>query len=98
MEIEETRNGNEVTLKLIGRLDTQTAPQLSEKVQSDDGDVERLVLDMSGLEYISSAGLRVILSLDKQMSKRRGMMVTGVSDTVMEVLEATGFTDILEIR
>ena len=80
MEIVETRNGKEVTLKLIGRLDTQTAPQLSEKFQNDDGDVEGLVL------------------LDKLMSKRGGMVVTGARDTVMEVFEATGFTDILEIR
>ena len=98
MEIVETRNGKEVTLKLIGRLDTQTAPQLSEKFQNDDGDVEGLVLDLSDLEYISSAGLRVVLSLDKLMSKRGGMVVTGARDTVMEVFEATGFMDILEIR
>lgn len=97
MEIEEIRNGDETTLRIAGRLDTRTAPELDAWFRDDGDRTRRLVLDLSGLEYISSAGLRVVLALHKQMSKRGGLKVSGVADPVMEVLEATGFIDILEI-
>ena len=97
MNITKKVNGNTLEIALEGRLDTMTAPQLEAELASLDG-VESLVLDCSKLEYISSAGLRVLLSAHKVMSCRGGMKITNINEIVREVLEVTGFTDILTIE
>ena len=98
MTITKQHNGSALTLILEGRLDTITAPQLeTELIGSLDG-VENLTIDMKGLAYLSSAGLRVILAAQKRMNKQGTMTVCHVNETVMEVFEVTGFTDILTIE
>ena len=98
MTIEIKRNTSEITIELIGRLDTTTAPALDKTINEDLGDTKNLVLDVKGLEYISSAGLRVLLSAQKKMQKIGSMKVTNVREEVMEVFEMTGFADILTIE
>ncbi len=95
MDIEKQKNGKKLDVKLVGRLDTKTAPELMESIDNDLSDVEELTLDLSELIYISSAGLRVILSAQKIMNQNGTMKVTNVQDIVMEVFESTGFVDIL---
>ena len=97
MTIEKTMNGAAVTLKIIGRLDTSTAPELEAAVDGCIAGVRELVLDCEALEYISSAGLRVILKTQKQMQAQGAMKLVHVNDTIMEVFDITGFTDILTI-
>jgi anti-sigma B factor antagonist len=98
MTIEKNLNGTELTVAIVGRLDTTTAPQLeAELKQSIDG-VEKLVLDFAGLEYLSSAGLRVILAAQKVMNKQGEMIIKNVNDTINEIFEVTGFIDILTIE
>ena len=98
MTIEIKRNSDESVIELVGRLDTTTAPALEKTVNEDVADAKKLVLDLSGLEYISSAGLRVLLSAQKKMQKIGSMKVTNVREEVMEVFEMTGFADILTIE
>ena len=98
MDIEKQKNGKKLDVKLIGRLDTKTAPDVMEMMDNDLSDVEELTLDLSELIYISSAGLRVILSAQKIMNQKGSMIVTNVQDIVMEVFESTGFVDILTIE
>ena len=98
MTIEIKRNADETTIEIGGRLDTNTAPALDKTINEDIRDTKNLVLDLKGLEYISSAGLRVLLSAQKKMQKVGSMKVTGVCEEVMEVLEMTGFADILTIE
>ena len=98
MTIEIKRNAEVTTIELAGRLDTTTAPALDKTINEDIGDVKNLVLDIKGLEYISSAGLRVLLSAQKKMQKVGSMKVTNVCEAVMEVFEMTGFADILVIE
>lgn len=98
MTIEKNLNGNTLTLAVAGRLDTTTAPDLEKELKVGLDGVDALVLDFEKLEYISSAGLRVLLSAQKTMSKRGGMTVTHVNEMVMEVFEVTGFVDILTIE
>ena len=98
MTIEIKRNAEETTIELVGRLDTTTAPALDKTIGEDLGDTKNLVLDVRGMEYISSAGLRVLLSAQKKMQKIGSMKVTGVCAEVMEVFEMTGFADILVIE
>ena len=81
-----------------GRLDTTTAPVLDKTINEDLGDTKNLVLNLKELEYISSAGLRVLLSAQKKMQKVGAMKVTNVCEAVMEVFEMTGFADILTIE
>ena len=95
MTIEKTLNGETLILKVIGRLDTSTAPQLEAEMNDSLDSAKDLILDFSELEYISSAGLRVILKAQKLMNKQGTMKLTGVNDTVMEVFDITGFSDIL---
>ena len=95
MTIEKTLTGETLTLKVIGRLDTSTAPQLEAEMNDSLDSAKDLILDFSELEYISSAGLRVILKVQKIMNKQGTMKLTGVNDTVMEVFDITGFSDIL---
>ena len=97
MTINTEKDNNKVTLKIKGRLDTTTAPAL-EKVINELTDVKELVLDMKELSYVSSAGLRVLLSAQKKMNKLGSMTLTGVCEDVMEVFEMTGFSDILNIE
>ena len=98
MTIEIKRNADEAVVELVGRLDTTTAPVLDKTITEDLSDVKKLVLDMKGLEYISSAGLRVLLSAQKRMQKVGSMRVVNVCEAVMEVFEMTGFADILVIE
>ena len=99
MTITKNKEGTRMTLALEGRLDTTTAPQLEAEVKTSLYDMTELVLDLEMLEYISSAGLRVILAAQKQMNKQNSpMVVMNANETVMEVFELTGFTDILTIQ
>lgn len=98
MNIEKNLDNNKLTLKVIGRLDTNTAPELDETLKSELDNVVELIFDFEELEYISSAGLRVILSTQKIMNKQGSMVITNVQDMVMEVFDATGFSDILTIQ
>lgn len=98
MTITKNLNGATLTLALEGRLDTTTAPQLEAEVKGSLAGVTDLILDFTALEYISSAGLRVVLSAQKTMNKQGRMVVRGVNEYVMEVLEVTGFADILTIE
>ena len=98
MTIEIKRNAEETVIELVGRLDTTTAPALDKTINEDIGDTKNLVLDLKGLEYISSAGLRVLLGAQKKMQKIGSMKVTNVCEAVMEVFEMTGFADILVIE
>lgn len=92
------RNDNEATIEIVGRLDTVTAPALDKMINEELEGITNLTLDMNELEYISSAGLRVLLSTQKKMQKLGEMKLIGVCETVMEVFEMTGFTDILVIE
>ena len=99
MNIRKTQNGAELTLALEGRLDTTTAPQLEQELQQSLQGVTQLTMDFSALEYISSAGLRVLLSTHKAMLANQGQMkVTHVNEMVQEVFDVTGFSDILNIE
>ena len=98
MNIEIQKNTEEITIKIIGRLDTTTAPDLDKTINEDIADTDNLVLDFKKLEYISSAGLRVLLSAQKKMQKLGKMKLINVCEDVMEVFEMTGFSDILTIR
>ena len=98
MTIEIKRNSEESIIELAGRLDTTTAPALDKTISDDIEGTERLVLDLKCLEYISSAGLRVLLGAQKKMQKTGSMKVTNVCEVIMEVFEMTGFADILTIE
>ena len=98
MNIEMKRNAEETTIEIEGRLDTTTAPVLDKAINEDMDGTKELILDLKGLEYISSAGLRVLLSAQKKMQKIGSMKVVNVCETVMEVFEMTGFADILVIE
>lgn len=98
MIIDKDLEGSKLTLLLDGRLDTVTAPALEAELKQSLNDVTELVFDFSKLEYISSAGLRVLLSSQKIMNKQGSMVIRHVNETVMEVFEVTGFIDILSIE
>ena len=98
MTITKTQTGDALTLALEGRLDTTTAPQLEAELKASLDGVADLTLDMKDLAYLSSAGLRVILAAQKQMNKQGRMVIRNVCETIMEVFEVTGFTDILTIE
>ena len=98
MTIEKTIANASASLKIIGRLDTTTAPELEATVDGCIAGVKELVLDCSELEYISSAGLRVILKAQKLMNARGSMKLTHVNEAIMEVFDITGFADILTIE
>ena len=98
MTIEIKKNQGEITIEIVGRLDTITAPVLDKTINEDIGDTNKLILDIKGVEYISSAGLRVLLSAQKKMQKTVSMKVINVCAEVMEVFEMTGFADILVIE
>ena len=98
MMIEIKRNAEETTIEIVGRLDTTTAPALEKAINRDIAETKNLILNVKGLEYISSAGLRVLLGAQKKMQKIGSMKVTNVCEEVMEVFEMTGFADILTIE
>ena len=98
MTMNKTLNGNVLEIALEGRLDTMTAPELEAELNRSMGGADSLVLDFAKLEYISSAGLRVLLSAHKAMSSKGGMKVKNVNEIVQEVFEVTGFADILTIE
>lgn len=97
MNVEKMVNGDQITMKLSGRLDTTTAPGLEGFLMESIESCRQLTLDFSDLEYISSAGLRVILKAQKAMSSKGSMELTHVNETIMEIFEITGFVDILTI-
>ena len=98
MTIEIKKNAAETIIEIAGRLDTITAPALDKTINEDIGDTKNLVLDVKGMEYISSAGLRVLLGAQKKMQRIGSMKVKNVCAEVMDVFEMTGFADILVIE
>ena len=98
MEIKKSLDEKKLIISLLGRLDTTTAPLLEAELKTSLNDVEELVFDLKELEYISSAGLRVLLAAQKVMNKQGSMKIINVIAEIMEVFEITGFTDILTIE
>ena len=98
MTIEIKKNAEATVIEIVGRLDTITAPALDKTINEDLTDTKNIILDVKGMEYISSAGLRVLLSAQKKMQKIGSMKVINVCPEVMEVFEMTGFADILVIE
>lgn len=98
MTIDIKKSQEQTILEIAGRVDTITAPALEKTINEDIGDAKHLILDVKGVEYISSAGLRVLLGAQKKMQKLGSMKVIHVCEAVMEVFEMTGFTDILSIE
>ena len=98
MNINKENNNGELNVKIEGRVDTTTAPALETELKGSFDGCESLVLDFAEVEYISSAGLRVLLSAQKVMSKKGGMKLINVSEDIMEIFEVTGFSDILTIE
>ncbi|MBQ5310708.1 MAG: STAS domain-containing protein [Oscillospiraceae bacterium] len=98
MDIKIERNDKELIVALDGRLDTLSAPELEDRLETELDDTERLIFDMSGLRYISRAGLRVLLSSMKAMEEQGSMTVRNVSSEVMDIFEVTGFAEMLDIE
>lgn len=98
MNIQQTRNGNELVMALEGRLDTVTAPELEAALKDALEGVEELILDFEKLDYISSAGLRVLLVAQKTMSQQGSMKIRNVNEIIREVFDVTGFSDFLTIE
>ena len=98
LNIQKNKNGTDFAIALEGRLDTTTAPQPEKELKDDIDGVSELSFDFSKLEYISSAGLRVLLSAQKIMNKQGHMVIRNVNDDIMEIFEVTGFSDILDIE
>ena len=97
MTIQKTQTGNQLTVALEGRLDTVTAPQLEAALSNALDGVTELTLDFAKLEYISSAGLRVLLTTQKVMNKQGSMVIKNVNEVIMDIFQITGFADILTI-
>ena len=98
MNINLDKNGSALKVQLSGRLDTTTAPELEKALSTQLEGIEALTLDFEELAYISSAGLRVLLALQKTMNKQGRMVVTHVNENIMEVFDVTGFVDVLTIE
>lgn len=98
MKITKNVDQTTLTLALEGRLDTTTAPEMEAAIDESLTGIQYLILDLNALEYISSAGLRVLLKAQKLMNSREGMKLVGVNETILEVLEITGFIDILTVE
>lgn len=98
MTIEKKLDGKTLNILLTGRLDTTTAPQLEADLKQVLDGVEKLVMDFEKLEYLSSAGLRVLLSAQKTMNKQGSMVICHVNETILEIFEVTGFAEILTIE
>ncbi len=97
MKIDLKKEDKKLTIKLDGKLDTNTSPELDSKMNELEG-MEEVIIDMKELDYISSAGLRVLLSMQKVMNKQGKMTIINVCDNVMDIFEVTGFSDILDIE
>lgn len=97
MTIEKKRNGSELSITLCGRLDTITAPELDASLQNEFDGLTSLIFDFSGLEYISSAGLRVILACQKIMNKQGKMAIKNANDSIKEIFDITGFSEIVSL-
>ena len=98
LNVEKKENGQELEFVISGRLDTMTAPELEAHLKDRLEGISSLILDITGLSYISSAGLRVLLSTQKVMNKQGRMVIRGASPEVMEIFDVTGFVDILVIE
>ena len=98
LSIQKERSNNQLTLNLEGRLDSNSAPELDTQLRTDLDGVGRFVLNLAELNYLSSAGLRVILSTQKQMNKQGEMIITGANETIMDIFIVTGFADILTFQ
>lgn len=98
MRINDVKKGDVLILELEGRLDTNTAPELEKVINNQTDDIKELFIDMKELDYISSAGLRVLLAAQKKMNKIGKLTVMNVCDTIMEVFQITGFVDVLNIE
>ena len=98
LNIKDEKNGGELKVELEGRLDTTTSPQLEERINAIIEGVSKLTFDLKNLEYISSAGLRVLLSAQKIMNKQGRMIVNNPTEEVQEIFEVTGFSDIFTIQ
>lgn len=98
MTIEKNVNGEKLVIKLVGRLDTTTAPGLEAELKRSVNGVTKLVFDFSALEYLSSAGLRVLLAAQKVMNRQGEMIIRNVNETIAEIFEVTGFSDVLTIE
>ena len=98
MTINKIKNGEKLTLAIEGRVDTMTSPELEETVKDSVGDITNLVIDLKDVDYISSAGLRVLLGAHKIMVKKGGMKIVNAGDSIMEIFEVTGFSEILTIE
>ena len=98
MNITTKKENTTLTVALEGRLDTTTAPELEKALQAADASVAELILDFAGLAYVSSAGLRVLLTTQKKMNKQGKMIIRNVCDDIKEIFEITGFLDILTIE
>ena len=97
MKLNKEMNGKELTIEIEGRVDTITSPELDQMINDSAKNAESLVLDFANVEYISSAGLRVLLKAHKAMSKKSGMTIKNAGEDIQEIFEITGFTDILNI-
>ena len=98
MTVNQIPEGKKLTIVISGRLDTNSSPKLEAVLRQSVSGVTELVFDFSGVEYLSSAGLRVLLAAQKVMNRQRSMKLIGVSADVMEVFEITGFSDILTVE
>ena len=98
MTIEKTTNGTELTMSIVGRLDTTTAPQLEAALKESYAGVTKLVFDFAELAYLSSADLRVLLQAQKTMNKQGEMVIKNVNETINDIFDVTGFIDILTIE
>lgn len=98
MEVIKNLNGDALNVKLVGRLDTTTAPSLESELANDMANIKSLEFDFSELDYVSSAGLRVLLACQKQMNKQGAMSIKNVKDEIYEVFSMTGFLDILNVK
>lgn len=98
MEINKEKNGESLVLQIVGRLDTTTAPQLETLAQEELPNVKEVILNFEKLDYVSSAGLRVLLAMQKTMNQKGSMVIKNVKEEIMEVFEMTGFSDILTIQ
>ena len=98
MIITKTKEGSSLTVALEGRMDANSAPQLDEALKEEMDGITELTIDLKKLAYTSSAGLRVLLSAQKTMNKKGGMVIRNVSDAIMEIFDMVGFTDLLNIE
>lgn len=98
MNIEKKRSGNDLVVSVSGRLDTNTAPELDKALENEFASLQNLVLDFENLEYLSSAGLRVILSCQKIMNKQGSMVIKNANSSIKEIFDITGFSEIVNIE